>query len=216
MTLRECEVTAHVTNEMQACCYDNGYKFYADNRLIDNFTLPRILAIVFVPLSVCYCLLSSTDFFELKFNQFKKKVMNSKIRVGVATYQEIIDSLKDVERFLIDVRDTADVNETGHIPTSINIPCERLSESVIFIINFDILQWKKFTMNCVCRRPLLQQNMSVQNQTFMTKLFFIASLEINRKLQARRLLKLASGSESSMSIKFKFIFQFFSSFLCIA
>lgn len=47
--------------------------------------------------------------------------MSIKVRPGVATYDEVLDSLKDVERLLIDVRDSADV-ETGQIPTSINIP----------------------------------------------------------------------------------------------
>lgn len=49
--------------------------------------------------------------------------MSIKVRPGVATYDEVLDSLKDVERLLIDVRDTADV-ETGQIPTSVNIPCK--------------------------------------------------------------------------------------------
>lgn len=50
--------------------------------------------------------------------------MSNKIRVGIATYGEVIDSLKDTEKWLIDVRDAKDIAETGQIPTSINIPCK--------------------------------------------------------------------------------------------
>ena len=48
--------------------------------------------------------------------------MSNKIRVGIATYDEVIDSLKDQEKWLIDVRDPKEIAETGQIPTSINIP----------------------------------------------------------------------------------------------
>lgn len=48
--------------------------------------------------------------------------MSNRIRVGIATYHEVIDSLKDAEKWLIDVRDPKDL-EDGQIPTSINIPC---------------------------------------------------------------------------------------------
>lgn len=60
---------------------------------------------------------------------------NNKIRAGVATYDEVLDSLKDTERLLIDVRDVADV-ETGQIPTSINIPRKLLwAAAVVFLCN---------------------------------------------------------------------------------
>ena len=60
---------------------------------------------------------------------------NNKIRAGVATYDEVLDSLKDAERLLIDVRDVADV-ETGQIPTSINIPRKLLwAAAVVFLCN---------------------------------------------------------------------------------
>lgn len=48
--------------------------------------------------------------------------MNSRFRVGVATYEDVIDTLKDAERLLIDVRDEAEITSTGQIPTSLNIP----------------------------------------------------------------------------------------------
>jgi 3-mercaptopyruvate sulfurtransferase SseA len=52
--------------------------------------------------------------------------MASRGRVGIATYEEVIDTLKDADRLLIDVRENDEVAASGRIPTSINIPrkCE--------------------------------------------------------------------------------------------
>jgi rhodanese-related sulfurtransferase len=49
--------------------------------------------------------------------------------VGIANYQEVIESLHDPEVLLIDVREPSEIEENGSIPKSINIPCE----------NFDFL-----------------------------------------------------------------------------
>lgn len=61
---------------------------------------------------------------------------NNKIRAGVATYDEVLDSLKDTERLLIDVRDVADV-ETGQIPTSINIPRKLLWAAAVVVFFYN-------------------------------------------------------------------------------
>jgi 3-mercaptopyruvate sulfurtransferase SseA len=53
---------------------------------------------------------------------FCVRKMSSRFRVGIATYEEVIDTLKDPERLLIDVREEQEVNVSGQIPTSINIP----------------------------------------------------------------------------------------------
>ncbi len=44
--------------------------------------------------------------------------------VGVANYQEVIDSLHDPEVLLIDVREHDEIEGNGSIPKSINIPRE--------------------------------------------------------------------------------------------
>ena len=64
--------------------------------------------------------------------------MSNKIRVGIATYGEVIDSLKDAEKWLIDVRDAKEIAETGQIPTSINIPCKN-SVSNGFVCHYQSL-----------------------------------------------------------------------------
>lgn len=45
-------------------------------------------------------------------------------KVGIATYEEVIDTLRDPDRLLIDVRDPSEIASTGQIPTSIAIPCK--------------------------------------------------------------------------------------------
>lgn len=52
--------------------------------------------------------------------------MNSRFKVGIATYEEVIDTLRDPERLLIDVRKTEELTTSGQIPTSINIPSKNL------------------------------------------------------------------------------------------
>lgn len=42
--------------------------------------------------------------------------------VEIATYEEIKDLPNHPEKLLIDVREPAEIAETGSIPTSINIP----------------------------------------------------------------------------------------------
>lgn len=42
--------------------------------------------------------------------------------VEIATYEEVKDLPKHPEKLLIDVREPAEISETGSIPTSINIP----------------------------------------------------------------------------------------------
>lgn len=92
--------------------------------------------------------------------------MSSKYRVGIATYDEIIDALKDVERLLIDVRDPSEITESGQIPTSLNIPCKlifsvdilnhqnshRISNQSLILIFYrftrlNFFKWKKFIQN---------------------------------------------------------------------
>lgn len=65
--------------------------------------------------------------------------MSNKIRVGIATYGEVIDSLKDPERWLIDVRDPEEIAITGQIPTSINIPCKLSISNYNFLCHYQTL-----------------------------------------------------------------------------
>lgn len=44
--------------------------------------------------------------------------------VPIATYEEVKDLPNHPEKLLIDVREPAEIAETGSIPTSINIPCK--------------------------------------------------------------------------------------------
>lgn len=44
--------------------------------------------------------------------------------IPVATYEEVKDLPNHPEKLLIDVREPAEIAETGSIPTSINIPCK--------------------------------------------------------------------------------------------
>lgn len=44
--------------------------------------------------------------------------------VPIATYEEVKDLPNNPEKLLIDVREPAEIAETGSIPTSINIPCK--------------------------------------------------------------------------------------------
>lgn len=44
--------------------------------------------------------------------------------VEIATYEEVKDLPNHPEKLLIDVREPAEIAETGSIPTSINIPCK--------------------------------------------------------------------------------------------
>lgn len=45
-----------------------------------------------------------------------------KMAASIANYQEVIESLHDPEVLLIDVRDPSDIEDSGSIPKSINIP----------------------------------------------------------------------------------------------
>lgn len=42
----------------------------------------------------------------------------------IATYEEVKDLPNHPEKLLIDVREPHELQETGKIPTSINIPCK--------------------------------------------------------------------------------------------
>lgn len=46
------------------------------------------------------------------------------VQVPIATYEEVKDLPNHPETLLIDVREPAEIAETGSIPTSINIPCK--------------------------------------------------------------------------------------------
>lgn len=49
------------------------------------------------------------------------KVMSIK---PIATYEEVKDLPNHPQKLLIDVREPKELQETGQIPTSINIPCK--------------------------------------------------------------------------------------------
>lgn len=46
--------------------------------------------------------------------------------VAIANYEEVKDLPNHPEKLLVDVREPAEIAETGKIPTSINIPCKFL------------------------------------------------------------------------------------------
>lgn len=50
--------------------------------------------------------------------------MSSHFKVGFATYEEVIEALRDLDKLIIDVREPADIQVSGQIPKSINIPCK--------------------------------------------------------------------------------------------
>lgn len=52
--------------------------------------------------------------------------MSSNFKVGIATYEEVIDALRNPDKLIIDVREPEDVQTSGKIPKSINIPCKKI------------------------------------------------------------------------------------------
>lgn len=54
----------------------------------------------------------------------------------LADYEEVKDLPNHPEKLLIDVREPKEIQETGQIPTSINIPCKYRyrSNSIIWLI----------------------------------------------------------------------------------
>lgn len=60
--------------------------------------------------------------------------VNSPYKVGVATYEEVIEALRCPEKLIIDVREPAEIQASGQIPKSINIPCKW----DILYLNYDI------------------------------------------------------------------------------
>lgn len=48
--------------------------------------------------------------------------------VPIATFEEVKDLPNHPEKLLIDVREPAEIAETGVIPTAINIPCKSVAE----------------------------------------------------------------------------------------
>lgn len=53
-----------------------------------------------------------------------RRSVELKMSVGIADYQEVIEALHDPEVLLIDVREPPEIEESGSIPKSINIPCK--------------------------------------------------------------------------------------------
>lgn len=56
-------------------------------------------------------------------------------QVSVATYEEVKDLPNHPEKLLIDVRDPPELEQTGKIPTSINIPCKLLKLNFLWLKN---------------------------------------------------------------------------------
>lgn len=50
--------------------------------------------------------------------------MSSIFKVGIATYEEVIEALRDLDKLIVDVREPEDIQASGQIPKSINIPCK--------------------------------------------------------------------------------------------
>jgi 3-mercaptopyruvate sulfurtransferase SseA len=50
--------------------------------------------------------------------------MSTIFKVGIATYEEVIDALRDFEKYIVDVREPEEIKASGQIPKSINIPCK--------------------------------------------------------------------------------------------
>lgn len=53
-----------------------------------------------------------------------KSSLNMSSAVPIATFEEVKDLPNHPEKLLIDVREPAEIAETGVIPTAINIPCK--------------------------------------------------------------------------------------------
>lgn len=68
--------------------------------------------------------------------------------VPIATYEEVKDLPNHPEKLLIDVREPAEIAETGSIPTSINIPCKfdivANIECIRRIAKYYLSKWVKF------------------------------------------------------------------------
>lgn len=47
------------------------------------------------------------------------------LKIPVAYYDEIKDLPNHREKLLVDVRETSELQQTGRIPTSINVPCKK-------------------------------------------------------------------------------------------
>jgi 3-mercaptopyruvate sulfurtransferase SseA len=60
----------------------------------------------------------------LVFFQSGSALVRKMSSVAIATYEEVKELPKHPEKLLIDVREPAEIAETGKIPTSINIPCK--------------------------------------------------------------------------------------------
>lgn len=50
-----------------------------------------------------------------------------KLPIDVAYYDEIKDLPNHCEKLLVDVREPVELERTGRIPLSINVPCKRLT-----------------------------------------------------------------------------------------
>ena len=127
---------------------------------------------------------------HLNLNRWQEKTCWD-MSVEVANYQEVIDSLHDPEILLIDVRDPSEIDDSGSIPTSLNIPC-KIKISFIFLIIFSHFnwQWSRSNQNFVSHVWLLLPSTSVTNLVFFKNLSFIASLVTWVNWQQKQLLKL--------------------------
>ncbi|XP_070492505.1 rhodanese domain-containing protein CG4456-like [Chironomus tepperi] len=52
--------------------------------------------------------------------------MSSIFKVGIATYEEVIEALRDLDKLIVDVREPEDIQASGSIPKSINIPLNKV------------------------------------------------------------------------------------------
>jgi len=74
--------------------------------------------------------------------------------VPIATYEEVKDLPNHPEKLLIDVREPAEIAETGSIPTSINIPLSNVRRSFS-----DELSDREFEILYRVKKPKLDDNL---------------------------------------------------------
>lgn len=82
---------------------------------------------------LCFCWIVSNVNFSLNSLIFVTGTMSTNAKplyVPVAYYEEIKDLPNHREKLLVDVREPSEIQKTGRIPTSINVPCKSLEPLV--------------------------------------------------------------------------------------
>lgn len=72
--------------------------------------------------------------------------------IGIAYYDEIKDIPNHCEKLLVDVREPSELEKTGRIPLSINVPCKTCS-----ICNLQFREKKSFFLQWQLWKKLFQK-----------------------------------------------------------